>query len=285
MWVKFTVSAGFVGYLLYTMASRARQRERELRLARQRSEAEEHLLRAGSLAAGAAHEIRSPLCTMSVLVNELLQRPQDPASRTKSLRLMSEQIEACRHILGELMSYGQDALAEGQRRMAVDDFLHEAVGKWRMLRPGVTLACRRQGTQPAPRIATDGGLGHAILNLLNNAADASPEAVELVGTWTPAELKVMVLDRGPGFAPGIAEVAGERFLTTKPGKGTGMGLVLAKTAAERAGGRLALTSRPGGGTCAELVVPIEPAGETPAKRVSSAPPVEVRYYQSTGSGA
>lgn len=277
-WVRFAVCAGFVAYMVQGMATHSREHEDKLRQARQRNLNEEYLLRAGTLAAGAAHEIRSPLCTMAVVVNELLQRPHDAASRTKSLRLVSIQIEACRRILSELMCYGQEALDDPARSEPVDRFIRDTVEKWRLLRPGAALACRREGAQPAPRIATGNGLGHAVLNLLNNAADASPQSVEMACTWSRTELCLQVLDRGPGIPPELSGFLGERFLTTKRDKGTGIGLLLAKTAVERAGGSLKLENRPGGGACAEIVVPFIEAAEA-AKREIPPSCVKVRYRQ------
>ena len=292
-WVRFAVCAGFVGYLVHSMAGHSREHERKLRQARQKNLNEDYLVRAGSLAAGAAHEIGSPLCTMAVLVNELQHQPQDRASRAQNLRLMSSQIEVCRRILSELTSYGQNVLDDKQHSMPVDRFIHEIVNKWRLLRPGATLACRRQGTQPAPRIANDPGLGHAVLNLLNNAADASPRAVEMVCTWTRTELRVQVLDRGPGIAPELSGFLGERFLTTKRDKGTGIGLLLAKTTIERAGGSLKLGNRPDGGACAEIVVPIvenpeaqaQPERKPQAKQETLTPPLAVRFRPSQAGRA
>ena len=289
-WVRFAVCAGFVGYLVHSMAGHSREHERKLRQARQKNLNEEYLMRAGSLAAGAAHEIGSPLCTMAVLVNELQQQPQDRASSAQSLRLISSQIDVCRRILSELMSYGQNVLDGDQARsVPVDRFIHDVVEKWRLLRPGVTLACRRQGTQPAPRITTDRGLGHALLNLLNNAADASPRAVEMACTWTSTELRVLVLDRGPGIAPELSRFLGERFLTTKRDKGTGIGLLLAKTTIERAGGSLKLENRPDGGACAEIVVPIiedpEVQAQPEAKQETLTPPLAVRFHPSQAGRA
>ena len=278
MWTKFALSAGFVGYLVFSLATRSRERERELREAQQRRRNEEYLVRAGSLAAGAAHELRSPLCTMAVVVNEILQQPEDAAGRASGLRLVSQQLEACRRILSEMMSYRDEAMPGDERHQPVDRFLHDAVEKWRMLRPGIALACRRQGTQPAPAIALDTGLAHAILNLLNNAADASPGAVEMDCSWDAAALRVTVLDRGPGMAPAVAQVAGERLLTTKGGRGVGIGLLLAKAAAQRAGGSLAFSEREGGGTCAHLVVPLD--GGAAAAQAGASRPVEVRYRRS-----
>jgi two-component system sensor histidine kinase RegB len=147
----------------------------------------------------------------------------------------------------------------GGRSEAVDKFLREVVDKWRMLRPGVKLECQWRGTQPPPKISKGSGLGHAILSLLNNAADASPEAVGMQCRWNPGELKILILDRGPGIPSELGDMLGKRFLTTKGDKGTGIGLLLAKTVIEGAGGSLELSNRPGGGARAEVLLPLEQA--------------------------
>lgn len=285
-WVEFVLCAGFVAYLVYGAAAALRERDRTLEQAHRRSASEEYLMRTGFLAAGVAHEIRSPLCTMAVVVNELLQRPQDAASRNRSLALVAEQIDACRRILAELMTAAQDAPAERAGTEAVDGFLQRTVDKWRVLRPGVEFSFRRQGMQPAPRIATDGAIGHGILNLLNNAADASPYAVEMVGEWTSEALVVRVLDRGPGIPVSLAEAPGESVLTTKRDNGTGIGLLLARMAAERAGGSLRLANRPGGGACAELVIPLLAQASAAGQRAPVRhAPFGVGYFPSSRPGA
>jgi two-component system sensor histidine kinase RegB len=183
--------------------------------------------------------------------------------------------------VSELVSYGVDAATIRVQGEAVDRFIHDLVEKWRALRPGVALACRRQGTEPVPHIAVDSGLRHAVLNLLNNAADASSRGIEMVSTWTPVELRILVLDRGPGIAPELADVLGKQLVSTKRDRGTGVGLLLAKTAIERAGGSLQLCNRPDGGACAEVVLPLgAAAGPRESRAAVAAPPLRVRYFHS-----
>jgi two-component system sensor histidine kinase RegB len=76
----------------------------------------EHLVRMGAVAARAAHELRSPLTTMAVLVDELRRQPDaDDRKLAENLRIISDQIEACRHILSALAAHAQEALADDQR--------------------------------------------------------------------------------------------------------------------------------------------------------------------------
>ncbi len=102
----------------------------------------QYLVRMGALAAGAAHELRSPLTTMAVLVDELRQQPvaDDRRQLAENLRIMSEQIEACRHILSALVAYGQNAAGNDDKRIErAEKFLHAAVATWHLLRPGAEL--------------------------------------------------------------------------------------------------------------------------------------------------
>jgi two-component system sensor histidine kinase RegB len=280
MWVKYALAGGFLAYVIYALAVRARENERSLAAARRRNESDDYLARAGTLALGAAHELRTPLCVVDVLVHEMLQRKDDPGALAKNLRLASRQLEGCRRVLGELIAYGREAPGQAQQ-VPVERYLHELVETWRVLRPGARLACYRSGTRPVPGVERSSGLGHAILNLLSNAADASPGSVMLECRWTADSLQARVLDRGPGLPEGLQDVLGERPVC-KPGNGSGIGLLLAKRIAERAGGELRLAPREGGGTIAELTVPLI----APASRDSealAARPFEIRYYGSTGA--
>ena len=264
MWVNYIMCAGLIAYLILTIANRLREQNRSLADAERSALDREYLVRVGSLAAGAAHEIRSPLCTMAVLVKEMLQQDDDRQTTQQNLRIMSDQIEACRHALSDLVTEGREAAGNGSNKSA-DKFLHDVVDRFRGLRPGITLSFQWRDAQPPAVVSTDRDLGHAILNLLNNAADASPGAVELNCSCNAGELRIRVEDRGPGIPSELGDSLGERFLTTKGDKGTGIGLVLAKTAIRRAGGSLRLSNRPGGGARAEVVLPLEQTASDPGR--------------------
>jgi two-component system sensor histidine kinase RegB len=126
-----------------------------------------------------------------------------------------------------------------------------------LLRPAVSLTEQLSGPAPAPTILTEQTLRQAILSLLNNAADASPQNVELDCSWGSDRLRLEIRDRGLGLS-GEAEMrAGLGFFSTKPqGEGNGIGLLLARAALERLGGHLRLEGRPGGGVCTRLELPL-----------------------------
>ena len=254
------VGGGLITYIVCTIATLLHEQGRTVAEARRRELAHDYLVRVGSLAAGSAHEIRSSLSTMAVLIKELLYlRSVDREALTQDLRIMSAQIEACRCSLLDLMM-GCDGGMQVGKSESVKVFLRDVLDRWEMLRPAVRIACRWRGIQPPPEILTDRSLGQAILNLLDNAVDAAPEEeVEMNCSWNDRELRILIQDRGPGISSSLGDRLGERLLTTKHDKGIGIGLLLAKTAIQRSGGSLKLFNQAGGGACAEVLLPL--AGE------------------------
>ncbi len=112
------------------------------------------------------------------------------------------------------------------------------------------------GERPGPRIVPDATLEQAILNLFNNAADVSPNEVEIDARWDRNLLEIDVLDRGPGIPDDLARKLGHETVTTRS-DGHGIGLVLAFAAIERSGGSLAFSPRMGGGTRAHVRLPLK----------------------------
>jgi len=121
MWVKAAVCGGFLAYLIHGLAERKREDERRLATERLRTAADDYLARAGALALGAAHEIRSPLCTVDILVNEMLQRGDDPAAVAKNLRVASRQLElhGPTQALGASAGEDMQKLAEALQRVYI----------------------------------------------------------------------------------------------------------------------------------------------------------------------
>ena len=129
--------------------------------------------------------------------------------------------------------------------------------QWQLLRPQVQLTTDFVGEQPAPLIAVERTLDQALMNLINNAADVSPDQVELSAHWDAAQLQIEIRDRGPGISAEVAARAGEAFFTTKgPAHGLGIGLFLANASIERAGGTVSLFNRDGGGACVRVSLPL-----------------------------
>lgn len=258
MWVNFVLSAGLIAFFVGRMAQAIRARDAELARQKEIALRNERIVALGTLAAGAAHELGTPLSTMAVVLNELAQDHADHPGLSRDLTTLRQQVAACKQTITRMVAAAGEARAEGGGAQAVDEFLRETLENWRLLRPSVTLAERLSGPAPAPTILSEHTLRQAIVNLLDNAADASPHSVELDCSWGVDRLRLEIRDRGPGLDAKARARVGQGFFSTKAqGQGNGIGLLLAKATFERLGGELRLDGRAGGGVRTLLDLPLD----------------------------
>jgi len=257
MWVGFVVSAGFVAFIIAGMAANLRERDRRLAEARERALQDERLVALGTLAAGAAHELGTPLGTMAILTAELEQEYSAPAHADlhRRLGILHRQIDRCKEALSVMSASAGAGRAEAGHRMPVRSFLDEVAQEWRTQRPGATLTSRIDGSAPASEIIAERTLTQALVNVLNNAADASPAEVELDASWTADALQLQISDRGPGLDAEMFNRLGKAPVSTKP-EGMGVGLFLAHATINRLGGRIAARNRRHGGSTFEITLPL-----------------------------
>lgn len=255
MWVSFVLSAGVIAWFVVRMAGSLRERDRELAAARERALRDQHVLALGTLAAGAAHQLGTPLATMAVMLRELEHEFRNDPELGSELRGMRQQVDQCKSIISDLVAAAGRTRGEGGHAEAIDIFLSTTVDNWRLQRPGIALSLRLEGSTPPPRILAERTLGHTLVTLLNNAADASGEDLEMQGHWTPEQLTVEIRDRGDGLAPATLSQVGRIPVTTKS-EGHGVGLLIANAALERFGGRVTLTNRADRGTCTRIELPL-----------------------------
>ena len=258
--VSFVLTAALSTWFVARIAALLRQHEQLLREAAASASRDECVLRVGALAAGAAHELASPLTTMAAIVDEMAHE-DDPAALRRDAATIAAQVDACRRTVQNLTAAAAHAAAAAGARVPLDRFVEAVVARCQALRPDATLTCRWDGALPVPAIADDGALEQTMLILLNNAVDASADDVGMLARWDPDWLEVAVTDRGPGVPAGARARMGRVFYSTKPpGKGTGLGLVLAADTVRRLGGTLEFADRAGGGMRVELRVPLAALG-------------------------
>jgi len=257
MWFGFVLSAILISYFAVKMSATLRERERALAQAREDALRDERLVALGTLAAGAAHELGTPLATMAVLAKDLENECAATPDVAEPFQVLRSQIARCKEILSQLAISAGQMRAEGGRDQALDQYLLRIVEQWQNGRPAVVVHRDWEGSQPPPRIIADQILTQAITNILNNAADASEQAVEVSGRWDERELRLEICDRGDGVSAAAASHAGEPFFTTKPpGQGLGLGLFLAQSTIRRLGGSVELFNRREGGACTRIVLPL-----------------------------
>ena len=259
MWLSFALAAAVITFFAARMAEELRRQEELRAIRREEGLRDQQLLAVATQAAGAAHELGTPLATMSVLLKEMRQDHHDPMLQD-DLSVLQDQVKLCKETLQQLVR-----AAENNRRLAVDMqdvsvWLNEALDRWHLMRPEATYRLQRKGEGSEPRLAPPPDLTQALLNLLNNAADACPEGLEVTLDWDAVELTISIRDHGAGVPLAIAEQIGKPFFTTK-GKGFGLGLFLSKASVTRAGGSVKLYSHEEGGTLTELRLPRAARGD------------------------
>lgn len=256
MWLAFVLSTVLIAWFVVKMGISIRERDKDLALAREQALRNEQIIALGTLAAGAAHELGTPLATMAIVTGELQNDYTDNSEFQNSIRILRDQITHCKHTLTQLLADAGQARAEDGSGQAADHFLSQVLDKWQLMRPSVKFTYQGKGVQPAPQILNTQLLSQSILNLLNNAADASLKHIEIEANWNDHELQLEILDYGEGLTGEAAQRAGEAFFTSKaPGQGFGIGLFLANANIERFGGSVRLTNREGG-ACTKVILPL-----------------------------
>ncbi|MDX9739968.1 MAG: ATP-binding protein [Gammaproteobacteria bacterium] len=257
MWLGFVLSAGLIVAFVAKMGSTLRERDRLLSESKQRALRDERIVALGALAAGAAHELGTPLGTIALIAEELGIDHEDDESLQQRLGLLREQVGRCKRTLTMLsLSAGQSQAASGHC-LPVDEYLWEVIERWRALRPATEVRTDLAGDRPAPVIVAEQTLSQAIISILNNAADASRERIELKARWDWERLTLEVCDHGAGLAPAALSAAGKRVFSTKaPGEGLGLGLYLAYSVVDRLGGEMLLFNREEGGACTWMTLPL-----------------------------
>ena len=251
MWLTFAISALMIAWFVVRMTRLIRVRDAELAARREQALRDERIMAIGTLAAGAAHELGTPLATMSLIAGELAHDPQLPATVRDDIDLLRQQIAACKEIITGLSRRAGAERLENPGIQPVDRWLDTLRQRWHALRPQAQSRLEVTGAQPAPAVVADPRLEQAILNLLNNAASASVESIDIRLGWTAERIAIEIHDFGPGFPAGVLTQGG-RVEFPAHEHGSGIGLMLTRSAIEQIGGRLLLLNPPAGGALARL---------------------------------
>jgi two-component system sensor histidine kinase RegB len=261
MWFNFLVSAGLITWFVVGMAEEIRRQQERLSRYREDTLRNEQILAIATQSAGTAHELGTPLGTMAVVLKDLQLEHRDRPELQADLRLLQQQVDACRGSLQQLARKA-DFRNYQPETMPLQDFLRELLDQWQLLRPEILCSSTMQEGEP-PRISVDLTLRQALINLLNNAADASPSGIELKTNWTATEWRLQVRDFGAGIMREIQEQLGTRIASTKD-DGMGVGLVLSQATITRLGGQVNIYPLEQQGTLTEIVLPIA-AGKVGAR--------------------
>ncbi|HEX6828687.1 MAG TPA: ATP-binding protein [Burkholderiales bacterium] len=252
--ISYLLTGSQLAFFVTRVAASSRAYAAALAAAREQQLNDRLVVGFGTLAAGAAHEMATPLSVIAVLVKELMA---GRGQLQEGLETIARQVDACKRTLRYLSDTAARGLAESAGEVRLDRYLDSIAGRFRLLRPDARVHTNWELPLPVPLVHQDPTLAQSVITLLNNAADVSPRAVDMDGSLRDGMLVLEVSDRGPGIPQEIAQRLGQPFVTTKaPASGMGMGLFLAKTSIERLGGTLEFLRREGGGTRVCVTLPL-----------------------------
>jgi two-component system sensor histidine kinase RegB len=253
MWFNFLFSACLITYFVVRMAAILRQQEALAVEQREDRLRNDQIMAVASLAAGTAHELGTPLSTMTVLVDEMLEDETLGEQGRQDCELLREKILQCRSTLAELSRTAELSSVQETLRQCAGDFTRHTVERWAVRRPGVMYSI--ECAAGSPDIEFDLTMTQALENLLNNAADAGSNKVEVGIEWNAREVQIKVKDWGHGIPPELLETLGKPVIHAAR-TGLGIGLMLSQATVERYGGSIELRNTKEGGTLAIMTLPL-----------------------------
>jgi two-component system sensor histidine kinase RegB len=260
LFIAFATCASVVVYFTARLSSELRRRERELLRAEQRRARSEKLEALGTLAAGAAHELATPLSTIAVVVREVereLAGRDLPATVRDDIGVIRSELDRCRAILNRMATDAGQATGEPVLHVTAATLLEHTVVS--LGHAGAVVAAFRSGASDKTVYVPVQALTQALRGIVRNALDASGDGppVQVMADVGASSLVITVQDAGEGMSPDVLQRAGEPFFTTKePGQGMGLGLFLARSVIERLGGWLDIHSACGQGTTVTVTLPL-----------------------------
>ena len=234
-------------------------RDQDLRLAelRQQSAEEEHIVRIGLLASGAAHELGTPLATLSVILNDWERMPLLRADDeiTTELAEMQAQLKRCKTIVSGILRLSGEERGENSEPSSIIGFIENVVNEWEDIRGPAELEYVNRLEHDFV-IASDALLKQILFNVLDNAFEASPAFIGIDVSRSGELLVIAVRDSGPGFSAEMLAGFGKPYRSTKQQPGSGLGLFLVVNVLRKLGGHAAARNISHGGAIVELSLPI-----------------------------
>ena len=250
VWLSILLAIGYIGVHTWQVAEEARQLSRALAATELVLAREQHLSQLDGLAAAAAHELATPLATITVVAREIERALEANSPYAEDVKLLREQARRCREILAKITEL---PTADPFDRVPLSALIDEAMVPHRNF--GVSLVLSNATKSSAEPVgARNPAVRYGLGNLIENAVDFANTSVEVSPQWTADEVKITISDDGPGFAPEVLDRLGAPYVTHRqPGPpvrgeeetafGLGLGLFIAKTLLERSGAKLSFKNQ------------------------------------------
>lgn len=260
----FATCSSVIVWFMSRLTGEVRKKQAEIRRGQIDRSRDEKMEALGTLAAGTAHELATPLSTIAIVARDVEQAfekhpPDFPGAEDviEDVHLIRSQLDRCRSIIDRMSSHSGEAVGESLKRVSLAS-LAEASVEGLIGRGRVHLHLPDNHLNTQVLVPVD-GLAQAIRGLIRNALDADPSdrPVTVSIERTRTHWKWEIVDRGEGMTAEVLERVSEPFFTTKvPGKGMGLGVFLAKNVVRRLDGSVNHTSSLGAGTTVTILLPL-----------------------------
>ncbi len=256
-WAALTCCIAFSAVYSWRVGQERREMSDALSAAELVLAREQRLSALDGLAAAAAHELGTPLGTITLVTKELLKEVDSANPHYEDIVLLQSQAVRCRDILGRL-SLRADERDEVFERMSLGQLIEEVIEPHRQTGANIEVSLRAGGAGAnnagEPVMRRNPGIIYGLGNLVENAVDFARSQVVVAAEWDGRIVRVTVSDDGPGFHSGVLGRLGEPYVTTRPQQGArvageqsglGLGIFIAMTLLERSGAQIEMTNRPG----------------------------------------
>ncbi len=257
LWLSLLIAISFVGMHAWQITEEARQLANALAATELVLEREQHLSQLDGLAAAAAHELGTPLSTITVVAKELERALKPGSEYADDVRLLNEQAQRCRGILSKLTELSSAGAPFDRMKLSL--LIEEVVAPHRNFGIAIDVTSMPEEAEE-PVAGRNPAILYGLGNLLENAVDFARSRVDITAAWSGQEIAVTISDDGPGFAPEVMDRIGEPYVTSRrnratgPGtgdlggneyekSGLGLGFFIAKTLLERSGATLDFRNR------------------------------------------
>ena len=260
MWVIFLVSALLISVLITRMASTIQNREINLAKAREKEIRSEQLVAIGTLAAGTAHALGTPLSTMAVLLTDLDKLDKDQLNTTEvqqDISLLKQQVTRCKHSLSQLTRYYNKDNPDQEEKITLEDFKDDVRDYIVNIYPSAPVGFFTIG-DPNSAVISNLSIKHAVINIIENSIKAAKTRVEVtlqVVSEHAAHFEISINDDGPGIPSAVMESMGEPFISMRK-ESMGLGIFLANGAIQRLGGKIEMLNLKLGGALTLIKLPL-----------------------------
>ena len=255
--ICFALNAALLVIFIGRINGNLREGDAQLAALRQRHAEEEHIVRMGLLASGAAHELGTPLATLAVILGDWRRLPEFKKNTAlqEEIEEMQTQLQRCKSIVSGILMSAGEARGESSAKTSIAAFFNDLVAEWRAGRQTKTFEFENYA-QDEVTVVFDSTVKQTIFNLLDNALEASPDWLRMEVILESGILNISVSDHGLGFPAEMLVEFGKPYQSSKGRAGGGLGLFLAVNVSRRLGGTVKAYNRVGGGALVQLSLPL-----------------------------